>query len=188
MRPFSYYPAQYQMNPYNMMPGGFSPFMRAPGFMQRMPMPRAMPGMPGMHGMSGMSGMPGISGIPGMSGAVSGAIPGAAPVPKLDSILQTANSFMNNAQKFTPYVQQAAPMFKNLPALWRMYRGFSNSSSDESSTIPTKRESRNIRDSSNFDERSESDNIRGRKKTEKRVDLTPKPSVPRIYQPPFDIF
>ncbi len=186
MRPFSFYPGPYPMNPYQMMPGGFSPFMRAPSFMPRMPMPGPGP----MSGPIPTAGpMQALrAAIPTLGGGAPTA-GGAAAMPRLDSFLQTANSFMNTAQKFTPYVQQAAPMIKNLPALWRMYRGFSNSSDEsESTTIRDPRESRNMRESFNFEDDGESFNVRDNRKPKKRVELTTKPSIPRIYQPPLDIF
>lgn len=215
MRPFNFYPGPYPMNPYQMMPGGFSPFMRAPGFMPRLAMPSPMPTPGPMQALraaipnSGAGGpmqalraaIPNV-GAGGPMQALRAAIPnagaapaaGAAAVPKLDSFLQTANSFMNTAQKFTPYVQQAAPMIKNLPALWRMYRGFSNSPDDEedfleSTTVRAPRESRNMRESVNFDDKVGFNNRNNnRRNSQKRDELTTKPSIPRIYQPPFDIF
>ena len=38
--------------------------------------------------------------------------------------MQTANQFLNTAQQFAPMVQQFAPMVQNLPAMWRLYKGF----------------------------------------------------------------
>ena len=38
--------------------------------------------------------------------------------------MQTANQFLNTAQQFAPVVQQFAPMIQNLPAMWRLYKGF----------------------------------------------------------------
>ena len=43
---------------------------------------------------------------------------------KMESYMQTANQFMNTAQQFAPMVQQFAPMVQNLPAMWRLYKGF----------------------------------------------------------------
>lgn len=41
------------------------------------------------------------------------------------SYLQTADKFINTAQQITPMVKQWAPMLQNVPALLRLYRGFS---------------------------------------------------------------
>lgn len=43
---------------------------------------------------------------------------------KMDTYMQTANRFLNTAQQFAPVVQQFAPMIQNLPAMWRLYKGF----------------------------------------------------------------
>ncbi|MEC1179967.1 VrrA/YqfQ family protein [Metasolibacillus meyeri] len=146
MRPLPYFqmPTPYAAPPYAFMPRGFTPFMRVPPAMPMPPM-----GMPMQ--------------------AAQAAQTAAAAAPKWETFLQTANSFMNNAQKFTPYVQQAAPMIKNLPALWRMYRGF-RSSPDESSTIraPRREASPSLESTNSYNERQT------------------RPSVPRIYQPPFE--
>ena len=40
------------------------------------------------------------------------------------SYLQTADKFLNTAQQITPLVRQYAPMLQNVPALWKLYRGF----------------------------------------------------------------
>ncbi|MBO0586519.1 VrrA/YqfQ family protein [Sporosarcina sp. E16_8] len=50
---------------------------------------------------------------------------GEQPIPsKMESYMQTANQFLNTAQQFAPMVQQFAPMVQNLPAMWRLYKGF----------------------------------------------------------------
>ena len=43
---------------------------------------------------------------------------------KIDGYMQTANRFLNTAQQFAPVVQQFAPMMRNLPAMWKLYKGF----------------------------------------------------------------
>ena len=43
---------------------------------------------------------------------------------KIDGYMQTANRFINTAQQFAPVVQQFAPMMRNLPAMWKLYKGF----------------------------------------------------------------
>jgi hypothetical protein len=40
------------------------------------------------------------------------------------SYLQTADKFLSTAQQLTPMVRQYAPMLQNVPALWKLYRGF----------------------------------------------------------------
>ena len=43
---------------------------------------------------------------------------------KMEAYMQTANRFLNTAQQFAPVVQQFAPMMQNLPAMWKLYKGF----------------------------------------------------------------
>lgn len=43
---------------------------------------------------------------------------------RADQYMQTANRFLNTAQQFAPLVQQFAPMIQNLPAMWKLYKGF----------------------------------------------------------------
>lgn len=50
--------------------------------------------------------------------------PGAQGTSKMESYMQTANRFLNTAQQYAPVVQQFAPMMQNLPAMWKLYKGF----------------------------------------------------------------
>ncbi|WP_052344370.1 VrrA/YqfQ family protein [Bacillus ndiopicus] len=155
MRPLPYFqmPMPYAAPPYGFMPRNFMPFMRAGAFPPQVPM--------------GM-------GMPMQATQAAQAAQAVAATPKWETFLQTANSFMNNAQKFTPYVQQAAPMIKNLPALWRMYRGFRNSSGESSTVHAPHRDIEN-----RVESRIES--------TRRQNERQTRPSVPRIYQPPFEL-
>lgn len=98
-------------------------------------------------------------------------IPSVPPVPQvptgsfnLEQMLQTANSFMTNAQKFTPYFQQATPLFKNLPALYRMYKNFKGVDNAPRDPEPER-------------------GPRTERRQVERIDYTPRPSLPKIYQP-----
>ncbi|MGN7476590.1 VrrA/YqfQ family protein [Solibacillus silvestris] len=147
MRPPYYFPPQALMNRAPVAPRFpmYAPYVMRSPYMNQIPVPPQIPPQ-----------------------AVGGA-------PKLESFLAGANSLFNNAQKFTPYIQQAAPMFKNLPALWRLYKGFKDTPDDplESSTVAMPKE-RPFR-------------ARPSRQTEEPVrSATPKPSVPMIFQPPFE--
>ena len=54
----------------------------------------------------------------------SGGFPSGQGPSKIDGYMQTANQFLNTAQQFAPVVQQFAPMMRNLPAMWKLYKGF----------------------------------------------------------------
>jgi YqfQ-like protein len=50
----------------------------------------------------------------------------------ISSFLSNTQQVLNAAQQFGPMIQQYGPMVKNLPALWKLYRGFKDLSTDES--------------------------------------------------------
>ncbi|MFB7157975.1 VrrA/YqfQ family protein [Lysinibacillus sp. NPDC056232] len=116
-----------------MYPGGMRMPMQMP--MQQMPMqmPMQMPTPPQMSPQSFFQpgGFPNPR-IPGgfpMSSGI-GAFGGQMPMPsmqepsKIGSFLQQANSLFNSAKTYTPYIQQAMPMVKNIPSLLKLYKGF----------------------------------------------------------------
>lgn len=45
---------------------------------------------------------------------------------RLEQYMQTADRFLSTAQQLTPMVNKVAPMVQNIPALWKIYRGFQN--------------------------------------------------------------
>lgn len=53
----------------------------------------------------------------------------------LTSILNNTQQVLKTAQSIGPMVQQYGPMIKNLPAMWKIYKGFKNASknTDEAS-------------------------------------------------------
>lgn len=86
---------------------------------------------------------------------------------KMDSFLQSADKLFATAQQVSPYIQQAAPMVKNLPSLFRLYKGFQGL--PDANTTQQSKQTRPITPS--IDQT-------------KAYDYTPKPSKPRIFQPP----
>ena len=98
---------------------------------------------------------PGMMPPPGRGPAPGPGIPGIGPggaSPKLQSFMDTANRFLATAQSFQPLVQQATPMFRNLPALWRIYKGFQGLPKTEGPNEHDQRESFNLEDSSEIPE------------------------------------
>ena len=165
MRPPFFYPPQYAMNAYQMPQ------------MPQVPQAPQVPQMP-YQSFSPFGMRPPIP----MQAPVPA--PPTSSMPRLDSFLQGADSLFTGAQKFTPYFQQAAPMFKNLPALWRMYKGFKQAPGDEDESsfslesslediAPPPRQRRSRRPDRSAPE-------------QRTVPLVSRPSVPRIYQPPLD--
>jgi len=50
----------------------------------------------------------------------------------LTKVLNNTQQVLHTIQSIGPMVQQYGPLIKNLPALWKLYRGLSNSNSDDS--------------------------------------------------------
>lgn len=172
--------------PFGFQPQGYFQQMPVPPrfpmyapYMMRSPVPSQMPQMPQMPQMQ-MPQMPMQPPFP--TEAVGGA-------PKLEGILAGANSLFTNAQKFTPYFQQAAPMFKNLPALWRLYKGFKGTPDDdplESSTVVAPVDAPVEQSNSNRRNNSRSSRNRSRQQPQQSAPVKNRPSVPMIFQPPFE--
>jgi len=88
---------------------------------------------------------------------------GEQPTPsRMESYMQTANQFLNTAQQFAPVVQQFAPMVQNLPAMWRLYKGFQSLPVAGAASIPTS----------------------GAVAARSVANVTSGLSAPRIFQPP----
>ena len=118
MRPLHYFPYSVRYNPAEQFTRSFTPwqFNQAP-----MNIP---PNVPPMNVPPG-AGIAEAAGAAGAGAAAAGAAAGAAGRGfQLDQLVNGANSLYNTAQKFMPIVQQARPMFNNLPALWKLYKGF----------------------------------------------------------------
>lgn len=81
---------------------------------------------------------------------------------KIEQFLQSTGQFMKTAQTYAPYVQQAMPMIKSLPALISLYKGFQDSPTveDRPKRQPKK---------ANY--------------APERTPIKSKPSLPKIYQP-----
>ncbi|MGM9944611.1 MAG: VrrA/YqfQ family protein [Lysinibacillus sp.] len=120
-----------------------------------------------------------VAGVAEAAGAaeVAGAAAGAAGVSSLlapariEQFLQSTGQFMKTAQTYAPYVQQAVPMFKNIPALFRLYKGFQNAPD-------ANRKSTSSKSSAKSDTFSKPD-----KQPKRSADYSTKPSLPKIYQP-----
>lgn len=101
--------------------------------------------------------------------------PGAAADPsggqgpsKMDAYMQTANRFLNTAQQFAPVAQQFAPMMRNLPAMWRLYKGFQSMPAAGGAAATSQAVSSAARATTQAATSAQG----------------PLPSMPRIFQPP----
>lgn len=108
----------------------------------------------------------------GVAGAAAGASSILAPG-RIEQFLQSTGQFMKTAQTYAPYVQQAVPMFKNIPALFRLYKGFQNAPNTNERPSPP-------RSSAKPDA---SPKPAKQSQPKPREDYSTKPSLPKIYQP-----
>ena len=77
--------------------------------------------------------------ISGFSRASTGgsAVQGVANPTTISSFLSNTQQVLKTAQQVGPMFQQYAPMVKNIPAMWKIYQGFKDSSTNEDSDIKT---------------------------------------------------
>lgn len=91
-----------------------------------------------------------------------------APASKIDQFIQATDKVLKTAQSYGPYLQQATPLFKNLPALYRLYKGFKQAPATTQTTktkVPSNRPTQ--------------------KQPSSLPNYTQKPSIPKMYQPPY---
>ena len=96
-------------------------------------------------------------------------VQGGPPLPgssKMEAYMQTANRFLNTAQQYAPVVQQFAPMMQNLPAMWKLYKGFQSLPSTTATAATAGRSA-----------------AAATAQTAARS-VSPGLSIPRIFQPP----
>ncbi|GIN85462.1 hypothetical protein J6TS2_18480 [Heyndrickxia sporothermodurans] len=54
---------------------------------------------------------------------------------KIGSFLNNTQNVIRTAQQIGPMVQQYGPLVRNLPAMWRMYKGMKSSGDDEETSV-----------------------------------------------------
>ncbi|MGG3988949.1 VrrA/YqfQ family protein [Bacillus smithii] len=109
----------------------FSPFARSP-------VSRPARGGGLLSRLLNRSGRMGNTAFPGMTGFERPAsLIGQSPVQNLASpgtlnkFLANTQQVLNTAQQIGPMIQQYGPMVRNLPAMWRLYKGFKNATAEE---------------------------------------------------------
>ncbi|WP_025784771.1 VrrA/YqfQ family protein [Sporosarcina sp. D27] len=102
---------------------------------------------------------------PGFGGQqqTQGGAPTRAGLSKPEMYMETANRFMTTVQQYAPMVQQFAPMLQNIPAMWKLYRGFQS-----------------LPDAGIAGASAAASVARGAAP----VPSGPRPSVPKVFQPP----
>lgn len=113
------------------------PFQSFPPF-ARSPVSRPARGGGLLSRLLNRSGRMGNTAFPGMTGFERPAsLIGQSPVQNLASpgtlnkFLANTQQVLNTAQQIGPMIQQYGPMVRNLPAMWRLYKGFKNATAEE---------------------------------------------------------
>lgn len=140
--------------------GGGSPMMGPPRQSRGNPMMGQMMGSSqGRRGgggllskiLGGKSNGSQVGGLRGMQAAGRGASSGGGGIGSILKTLSNPNGltgFLNNtqqvlqsAQSLGPMIQQYGPIVKNLPAMWRLYRGLKDAPSEETAVESTSKNS-----------------------------------------------
>ena len=124
----------------------------------------------GAADVAGAAAATGAAGAAGAAGVASLLAPG-----RLEQFLQSTGQFMKIAQTYAPYVQQAVPMFKNIPALFRLYKGFQNAPNANEQPASSKGPAKRPATTEEFS--------KSVKQPKRSTDYSTKPSLPKIYQP-----
>jgi YqfQ-like protein len=113
------------------------------------------------------------------SGFERGPAAGAAGASTIGSLLNPGNitSFLSNtqqvlnaAQQFGPMISQYGPMVKNIPALWKLYRGIKDFSADDASSGDSTKEEADEKDG--LEAAVEKPLRKKKKKAEKKTEST----------------
>lgn len=158
-------------------PGGGAPGFGFPG--GRFPgagfPPPPGPGIPSAAAnvAAGVAGAAEAAGAAGATTGVAGGVSSLLASGRIEQFLQSTGQFMKTAQTYAPYVQQAVPMFKNIPALFRLYKGFQNAPNASEKPRSTR----------SSDKSAPSPKPAKQPQPKPREDYSTKPSLPKIYQP-----
>ena len=96
----------------------------------------------------------------GIGQQANGAPPTNGPS-KPEMYMETANRLITTVQQYAPLVQQFAPIIQNIPAMWKLYRGFQSMPDASAATTNTA-----VRAPASI------------------PSPTPRPSIPKVFQPP----
>lgn len=110
----------------------------------------------------------------------SSLLQGLANPAKISSFLDQTQQVLNTAQKFGPMIQQYGPMVKNLPSMWKLYRGLKDSMEDSEQTESSHNEGAQPESISEFTSESSNLNTAPEKPVKRKYDGK---SVPKLYIP-----
>jgi hypothetical protein len=199
------------MLPRNPMQGGMGPRMMGSGFggrspmmgMNRMSRPQMMNPMMrgprqlgqgggllskilGKKGPGGMGGLAGPTRAAGSSGSLMQTLsnPGG-----LTGFLNNTQQILKTAQTVGPMLQQYGPLIKNLPAMWKLYKGLKDVPSKTEETKDSKPENNHTEMNSKIEEKEQPKSIK-KTTSQKKGQLTNNKqtqrrqkgaSIPKLY-------
>jgi len=110
----------------------------------------------------------------------------------LTKVLNNTQQVLHTIQSIGPMVQQYGPLIKNLPALWKLYRGLSNSNSDNSSEETSNEGTSNDGPEEDYEEKTvtkkkpktsskKKSNQNKKKDVKKNKNVKKRESVPKLY-------
>ncbi|MBT2698034.1 hypothetical protein J7E79_11475 [Bacillus sp. ISL-40] len=207
MGPGPFGPRNQMMNPGFNPFGGRNPMMGAPSnpfgggnnpMMMGQMMGRPSPMNKGGGGLLSkiLGGRSQAGGFMGMQGAGKAASGGGGLLQSLSnpggltSMLNNTQQVLKTAQSIGPMIQQYSPMIKNLPAMWKIYKGFKNASkaTDKATVENNQSTDAAVDESSNHEEfvNSTSNKKGQRKNKQQQMPSKKSPyqkgsSVPKMY-------
>ena len=131
----------------------------------------------------------GLMGMTRAGGAGGGLMQSLSNPGGLTGILNNTQQVLKTAQTIGPMIQQYGPMVKNIPAMWKLYRGFKNAAKDSESNsteAKTKTKAKAAAEESSSYESSESVNSdqQGKQKSSKKnrsQEYQKGSSIPKMY-------
>lgn len=93
----------------------------------------------------------------------------------IQTFLNNTQQVLKTAQQIGPIVQQYGPIVKNLPAMWKLYKGFQSSSEESATNESIEQETEST---------SSSDHLLSTGETDEVKETSPRPkgtSTPKLY-------
>lgn len=105
--------------------------------------------------------------------ASGGLLQGLTNPGNLQSFLNNTQHVLKTAQQIGPMVQQYGPMVRNLPAMWKLYKGFKDSSEEQEGEVKGKE--------SSIDALVESGKFENESSIQESIPFKKGKSVPKLY-------
>nr|WP_263325702.1 YqfQ family protein [Neobacillus sp. Marseille-Q6967] len=116
-------------------------------------------------------------------GGIGGILQTLSSPDKVSGFLNNTQQVLKTAQSIGPMIQQYGPIVKNLPAMWRLYKGLKDAPSEEEGTIDNEADSPVVEDQSPQEEKKNRKKTRktNQNETIKENKQSHRTSVPKLY-------